>query len=61
MLKLKKKLFYRMDALATPGSPLSFETALAIGQSGGFYPSTSISTYKNEAPVFSRQNDEDWC
>lgn len=50
-----------MDALATPGSPLSFETALAIGQSGGFYPSTSISTYKNAAPVSSGQNDEDWC
>ncbi|XP_031635540.1 voltage-dependent calcium channel type A subunit alpha-1-like isoform X2 [Contarinia nasturtii] len=52
----------RIEALATPNSPLSFEAAMAMGQSGGFYPSTSANKYKTKpTSVFSHQNDGDWC
>ncbi|XP_055309467.1 voltage-dependent calcium channel type A subunit alpha-1-like isoform X3 [Sitodiplosis mosellana] len=59
----------KMEALATPMSPLSFEAAVAMGQAGGYYPSTSTNTYKakpsssSAANQFSHDNgdESDWC
>lgn len=51
-----------MEALATPMSPLSFEAAVAIGQTGRYYPSSSKNNYKaKQSSVFNRHEDEDWC
>lgn len=53
-----------MEALATPMSPLSFEAAVAMGQAGGFYPSTSTNAYKakpTSSTYAARNSDGDWC
>lgn len=52
-----------MNALTTPVSPLSFEAAMAMGQTGRFYPSSSTNAYRAKpTAAFNQDNDEeDWC
>lgn len=51
-----------MEALATPQSPLSFEAALAMSQTGRFLPPSSDGVYKAKPPAIrEKDQDEDWC
>lgn len=53
----------RMAALATPLSPLSFEAAMAMGQTGRFLSPTARPRHQSKPSDILNQNqdEEDWC
>lgn len=54
---------FRMAALATPLSPLSFEAAMAMGQTGRFLSPTARPRHQSKPSDILNQNqdEEDWC
>lgn len=52
-----------MAALATPLSPLSFEAAMAMGQTGRFLSPTARPRHQSKPSDILNQNqdEEDWC
>lgn len=53
----------RMAALATPLSPLSFEAAMAMGQTGRFLSPSARTRHQSKPSDILNQNqdEEDWC